>query len=301
MGYIYKITNTVNGKVYIGKTTASVEDRWRWHKCAYSCKNRSYKSALYDAMKKYGKDKFVIEAIEECATKDLDDRERYWIAEYNSMRQGYNLTTGGDGHNIIDDDEKAEILALWRDGYTQKEIYEIKGRYIKAIKRILYDGGVTREEILARQKSIYRSAYGKRVYVYDMEGNYITEFPSIMETAEELGLNYTSVCNVLKGKYAYSHNYVFRYFKADKIEPTQRKKPRNTRVHQYSLDGYYIASYPSFLSASKAVGLADGKTIKKSCHNKDIVSGGYQWREYKADKVEPIGKRTKRSKCLVEF
>ena len=83
MGHIYKITNTVNGKVYIGKTTVGVEKRWRKHQTEAQ-RDRGYKSALYDAMNKYGADKFTIEAIETCSNDALDKRERLWIKHFNS-------------------------------------------------------------------------------------------------------------------------------------------------------------------------------------------------------------------------
>lgn len=297
MGYIYKITNDINNKVYIGKTTASIEERWRWHLCAHNVKTRRTRSKLYDAMKKYGKDKFHIEAIEECSNKDLDARECYWIEKYDTLRNGYNLTLGGGGFNVIHDDEIMQILELWKQGHTQKEINEITGRYVKAIKRILYDNGVTREEIRERQSAISRALYCKPVYVYDMDGNYIAEYSSASEASKALGVHQTTIGHIVNGRDAYSNGYVFRYFKADKIEPTPyTEHPRKIEVHQYSLDGDYISSYPSYSAGARAVGLSCGNNIRESCLNKTAIAGGYQWRNYKADRIEAVEKVTKRSK-----
>ena len=302
MGYIYKITNDINDKVYIGKTTVSIEERWRWHLCAQSVKNRRTRSKLYDAMNKYGRDKFHIEAIEECQNADLDERECYWIEKCDSMRNGYNLTLGGGGFNVIHDDEVLQILELWEQGYTQKEINKITGRCVKAIKRILYDNGVTKEEIQERANAIYRANYTKTVYVYDMDGNYIAEYPSVNEASEATGVHPSTIGHITNGRDAYSNGYVFRYYKADKIEPTPyTQNPRKIEVHQYSLDGKYIASYPSYSAGARAVGLSYGNAIRKSCLNHETISGGYQWRNYKADCIEPVAKVTKRSKCKVIF
>lgn len=94
MGYIYKITNNVNGKIYIGKTI-NLEDRWYKHKyLAMKGINRH----LYSAMRKYGIDNFSFEVIEQCDDNILNDREKYWIDTLASCDRniGYNKTIGGD-------------------------------------------------------------------------------------------------------------------------------------------------------------------------------------------------------------
>lgn len=96
MGYIYKITNQINQKIYIGLTRETIEDRWENHiKKAKQYPNRY----LYDAMNHYGYENFTIEQIEECNNNILDEREIYWISYYDSTNPdiGYNLTSGGGG------------------------------------------------------------------------------------------------------------------------------------------------------------------------------------------------------------
>lgn len=102
VGYIYKIVNSVNKKVYIGKTTKSLDERWYEHKlCARMFKNKTYKhqTKLYKAMSKYGEDKFNIYLVEEVRDSDcnLSLREQYWITKYNSIEDGYNISPGGEG------------------------------------------------------------------------------------------------------------------------------------------------------------------------------------------------------------
>ena len=96
MGYIYKITNTINNKLYIGQTRKTIEERFQMHiRKAKQHANRY----LYDAMNKYGYDNFVPSEIEECDDSLLDEREIYWIAYYNTANKqyGYNMTIGGGG------------------------------------------------------------------------------------------------------------------------------------------------------------------------------------------------------------
>lgn len=110
MGYIYKITNNVNGKIYIGKTEdVNPEKRWKEHLRDYK-KERCAKRPLYDAMNKYGIEHFNFEVIEE--TDNAEERERYWIEKLRTYVgfkdcNGYNATLGGDGkiyYNLNEDE-----------------------------------------------------------------------------------------------------------------------------------------------------------------------------------------------------
>lgn len=71
---IYKITNDINDKVYIGKTTLSIEERFKEH-CLDSKRNVKEKRPLYSAMRKYGQEHFKIELIEECDVSLSSERE----------------------------------------------------------------------------------------------------------------------------------------------------------------------------------------------------------------------------------
>ena len=82
MGYIYKITNNINGKIYIGKTNfLKPEDRWKQH-LREAKRKRCEKRPLYSAINKYGKDNFNFEVVEQ--TDNTEEREKFWI---------YNLRT----------------------------------------------------------------------------------------------------------------------------------------------------------------------------------------------------------------
>ncbi len=91
-GTVYKLTNTVNGKIYIGQTRRPLYKRFNEHCCA--------NSAIGRAIRKYGKDKFTKEIIAVCESKEeLDSCESRYIAEYksNDPNFGYNRTEGGAG------------------------------------------------------------------------------------------------------------------------------------------------------------------------------------------------------------
>lgn len=101
---IYKITNIVNGKVYIGQSQ-NIEERWRAHRSRPFQVNSNYRdNYLYRAIRKYGLSCFLFEVIEECLLKDLDTQEKFWIAFYksNNFEFGYNMTEGGEGTKGIE-------------------------------------------------------------------------------------------------------------------------------------------------------------------------------------------------------
>lgn len=92
---IYKITNKVNGKVYIGQTVNKLEKRFREH-----CFVGSGCKKLSRAIKKYGKNNFIIEQIDLAHSKnEADDKEIYYIKKYNSIKDGYNILEGGTINN----------------------------------------------------------------------------------------------------------------------------------------------------------------------------------------------------------
>jgi group I intron endonuclease len=93
---IYKITNIINNKIYIGQTTTDLKTRWRDH-CRF--KNRQMHPIKY-AIQKYSKENFKIEQIDAASSlEELNKKEEYWISFYNSTDKsfGYNLMKGGYG------------------------------------------------------------------------------------------------------------------------------------------------------------------------------------------------------------
>lgn len=93
-GKVYIIRNRINDKVYVGQTTRTIQARFAEH---MNPKNQSHGDKLYNAIFQHGAENFYIELLQDnIPDKDtLDDRERYWIAEYNSFFNGYNTYMGG--------------------------------------------------------------------------------------------------------------------------------------------------------------------------------------------------------------
>lgn len=122
MGYIYKITNTLNNKCYIGQTVKPVEKRFQQHKNNYT---KSYFSqiALYKAFQKYGIENFNFESIEEVDNSQLNEKEIYWIKYYNSYYDGYNSTLGGRLVQLYDWDTD-QIIELYMKLKSARKVAE---------------------------------------------------------------------------------------------------------------------------------------------------------------------------------
>ena len=89
--WIYKITNIQNNKVYIGQTIRPIQDRFNRH--INDAINNIIDTHFARAIRKYGKENFIIEEIDTATTQEeLTEKEKYWIQYYNAVNEGYNET-----------------------------------------------------------------------------------------------------------------------------------------------------------------------------------------------------------------
>lgn len=108
---IYKITNLIDGNVYIGQTRKNAEERFKEH-CRDAVSGR-LDTALAKAIRKYGPDNFSVDEIEAVESEDkMGEREAYWIERYDSVRCGYNMTAGGDGGNTYSNKTPEEMRII---------------------------------------------------------------------------------------------------------------------------------------------------------------------------------------------
>ena len=134
-GFIYKITNKINGKSYIGQTIQNVKERFYQH-CATKCSQAILNMVIHKAINKYGKSNFTIEVIEEVESANLNDRERYWIRYYDSYNNGYNSTEGGqDGIKLFKNLDTESIVREYKSGKSLREI----GRLFNVDKQTIKD------------------------------------------------------------------------------------------------------------------------------------------------------------------
>ena len=127
LGEIYCITSP-SGKKYIGQAVKILKNgrNWgyinRWKDHIRDSKNNDYCRLLNNSIRKYGADNFKVELIRECFINELDDYEKYYILEHNTVSpNGYNLTLGG--RSCIQTEETQELKRLSMLGKNKGKIY----------------------------------------------------------------------------------------------------------------------------------------------------------------------------------
>jgi group I intron endonuclease len=154
---VYKLINTVNGKIYVGKFIGeNVQERWRRH---VSCARKGLGFHLHRAIIKYGPKVFTLEVLERGITSKafLSEREKYFIALFNSnhLDTGYNKTSGGDGGYSPVGEEKEE----WR----KKCIPGFKGhRHTEETRRKMSEGAKHRMQSPEYRKKMSDAQKGRK-------------------------------------------------------------------------------------------------------------------------------------------
>lgn len=121
---VYKITNLINGKSYIGQSI-NIENRWISHRRTYLKKdNPEFEKTLYRAFRKHGIDNFSFEVLVECEPQELENLEKFYIQESNSYHKGYNETIGGDIGSFDRKGEKHPNAKL-----SLEDVIDIRTRY----------------------------------------------------------------------------------------------------------------------------------------------------------------------------
>ena len=132
---IYKITNKINGKVYIGQTIRPVQ--YRFHRHINDAMRNIIDTHFARAIRKYGPDQWLLEVIDNAETQEeLNQKEQYWIQYYNSVEEGYNETNainkcGGNTYRSKTEEEMEVI----KEKIRQTKIGN-KNPMAKKIKRI---------------------------------------------------------------------------------------------------------------------------------------------------------------------
>lgn len=155
---IYKITNDINSKIYIGQTTKTLQERIDNHRNSFISGVNTH---LYNAMRKYGWDKFHFEIIVEVHDKDLlNQLEAYFISIYDTIKNGYNMAPGGYINTMESTIVKEKHLNKMQSIEVRNKISEsMKASYQKR-------GGVSeqhRANLSKAKKAMYNSEKGQKV------------------------------------------------------------------------------------------------------------------------------------------
>lgn len=190
MGYIYKITNKINSKCYIGKTARTINERWKEHQRNVT---KYPNLPLYRAFIKYGLINFEISKVEQCDNSILDEREIYWIKTYDSYHNGYNCTLGGEGGLGDYSGHIEEIISRYKNGERLDLLCKEFSYNYTSIRRLMTEAGIEINTYAGPQK------LSKKIYKVDpYSKKLISVYPSISAAARDIcpkGHNYKSIIN----------------------------------------------------------------------------------------------------------
>lgn len=261
MGYIYKITNNITNKCYIGETKQSnIEVRWKQHK--NTIKNGVGCPALQDAVKKYGIDNFKFEILLICFDEDRYKYEIEYIKKYNSkVPNGYNILDGGPGGGF--------------DGKTHSE--ETKKHISEKIKQKYIDNPELKRELSERNKIIMNSKIIKnkisegmlnsKKYQQIIKDKKVENFNNTLHTEETKNKIRESVKKYYNEKY---------HINIVKHRETMAKSV-GIKIGQYDLNNILFRTFISFADASRQTGVPSS-TIKK-CVKDNKPNRGIIWKK----------------------
>ena len=154
---IYKITNTVNGKFYIG-SSRNIFHRWSKHK--YDSKRIS--RPLYDDMREFGFDQFELTILEECSVDELKVREQYYI---EMLKPEYNRCKAYTGIDVSQKEDAKAYAKEYKRKYQQEhksEINEYQRNYYQANKEAISERKrnyyqIHKDELKERQRRYYQA------------------------------------------------------------------------------------------------------------------------------------------------
>ena len=284
MGYIYKITNDINNKVYIGQTINTIDYRFKNH-INDAISNQNTQNKFHNAIKKLGAEHFKTEQIEECPNEKLNEREQYWIKFYDSVNNGYNTTWGGSCGIHYD---RNEILKLWNQGYNIQKISNIIGMDRGLLGQVLHTLNIPQKEITKRHYEATRTQT-KNHAVYQINpitGDIIKQWERISDIERELHIYHSSIvnCCLLKSQSKTAGGYAWRYVenynpeldKQNLIQYTKRVPNNSKTILQYDKNHNLINTFINATEAEKITGI-NKSSITKYCRGERKDSRGFIW------------------------
>lgn len=185
---VYKHTNKINGKVYIGITKREPKKRWSGGSGYRTC------SAMYKAILKYGWDNFEHEILFTDLTYDeACEKEIQSIALYksNNKKYGYNIEGGGLLNKEISEETRQKLRNKRHTEETKRKI----GNFFRGRQMPIED----------------RKKRSKKVQQYSLDGILIAEFYATREAERQLGIPHNNIALCCKGKYHNAGGYIWKY------------------------------------------------------------------------------------------
>ena len=242
---IYKITNKINGKIYVGQSV-NIAERWKQHEYkAFNSKELAYNSAIHQAYRKYGIENFVCEVIEQCRPEELDEREIYWIQELNSLvPNGYNILSGGQKFRVQP-----------KSCYCKKCGKEISrdGKSGLCLSCVQLTCDITKEEL-----------YEKLV---QYQGNFT-------QVGKLFGLSDNAIRKRCKKFELPYHSSDYKPKKEEKAKVVQEKPV--AKIDKAT--GEILETFESIAAAARDLGIPKGNHITEACRGTIKSAYGFYWK-----------------------
>ena len=187
IGFIYKIENKVTRMIYVGQCVD-----WKKRKYRYNTLNCKNQRLIYNSLLKYGLSNHEFTIIEEVDSSLLNEREEFWIEYFQSWFYQY----PDKGLNLLKHHKTR--LGVPHTQETKDKLSRInKGKIISL---------ETRQKM---SKTAKNNTYNcKNVFMFDREGNFIKEFPSLSEAKRITGVHNIGLC--LSGKTRKAGGFIWR-------------------------------------------------------------------------------------------
>lgn len=257
---IYMILNTINGKIYIGKSI-NIERRWKEEL------NGQLNAHIRRSMDKYGIANFKFSVILECEAEELDEKEKFYIDFYNSHHRdfGYNKTLGGEGGQWSEQTKKKVSKMRMGEGnpfYGKRHSEKTKAKISEGRtgeKHWHYGGtnSLHTRKLQSETKQGALNPMAKTVFQYDLQGVLINSFPCVMDASKATGIGYSAIKNCANNESKTAGGYSWEYG-----EFVQRKFK-----HKYSKNVLCIETGEIFSSLTEAAKNKNmtASQIKKVC------------------------------------
>lgn len=237
MKTIYKVTNSINNKVYVGQTR-NLKNRIKAHKRdSLREDNPRGNYPMYRDMRKYGIDKFKFEKIEDVEDPEANEREEYYISAFNCVEHGYNISRFSKSpldpevhkklftektRKKISERNRKRNLKNWKN----KEYREKMSSFLSDLQKERLKDPKYRAEKSAQLKK-YTDSIKKQVYQYDMNWNLINVFSGTREAERKTGFNAASISEVArtegKGRRKTYKGFHWRYYLVESVETIENK------------------------------------------------------------------------------
>jgi len=257
---IYKITNLVNNKFYIGSSSCFYR---RWDRHMYLLKNNKHSSIyLQRAFNKYGAQNFKFEVIKLCGKDELLQCEQWYLDE---LKPNYNVSDLARGGTVWWTEERRKAQSINRTG-----------------KKL----NITQQERERRAENVKIAHKAKKVEIsqYTKNGVFIKNWECLKEAADFLKINSNGISAVLKLKHNFAGGYRWTY-KGEQLQPLipskriyLKEQPKIRKpVIQYSLEGDYINEFDSLTIAQEQTGVHIASIVRQ-IQGKVKRAGKFKWK-----------------------